>query len=204
MKHVLSVFVLPAICLILFSTSAQAHLPSGEFGSFASGFTHPLFGFDHVLAMVAVGLWASMIAHRIGQRALWSVPAVFVAMMIVGFGLALVKLPLPFVEPMILASIIVIGLVLAIAVRIDARVCAMLVGMFALFHGHAHGGEIGEAGALQFTLGFVLATALLHGAGVGLGLLATRMGSGLGMSGNTLSRALGAVTVVAGVALTVS
>lgn len=200
MKHLLSIFVLPFLCLVLFSTSAHAHLPAGEYGSLASGFTHPLFGLDHILAMVAVGLWASMI----GQRALWAVPAIFVAMMIVGFGLALAPVALPFVEPMILASIIVIGLVLAIAVRIDARICAMLVGLFALFHGHAHGGELGGAGAMQFGIGFVFATALLHGAGIGLGLLAPRIGAHLGISGDTLSRALGAVTVVAGIALTVS
>lgn len=200
MKHFLSVFFLPVLCLILFSTSAQAHLPSGEFGSFASGFSHPLFGFDHVLAMVAVGLWASMI----GQRALWIVPTVFVSMMIVGFGLALMQMPLPFVEPMILASIIVLGLVLAMALRINAQLCASLIGLFALFHGHAHGGEIGEAGAMQFTLGFVLATALLHGTGLGIGLMASRISSSLGICSNALSRGLGVVTVFAGLILTVS
>jgi len=200
MKHFLSVFVLPVVCLILISTSAHAHLPSGEYGSFASGFTHPLFGFDHLLAMFAVGLCAYMI----GQRALWSVPVIFVSMMIVGFGLALVQMPLPFVEPMILASIIVLGIVLVVAVRIDARLCAALVGLFALFHGHAHGGEIGEAGAMQYTLGFVFATALLHGAGIGIGLIAPRIGASLGISKNSPYRALGAATVVAGVVLSVS
>lgn len=200
MKHLLSVFVLPAVSLILFSTSAHAHLPSGEYGSFASGFTHPLFGFDHLLAMIAVGLWASMI----GKRAVWAVPAIFVCMMIAGFGLALMQMPLPFVEPMILASVIVFGFALAIAVRIDARLCAVLVGLFALFHGHAHGGEIGDAGAMQFTFGFVLATALLHLAGIGIGLLAPRISASLDLSSNTPYRALGAVTIVTGVLLTVS
>lgn len=200
MKHFLSVFVLPVVCLILFSTSAHAHLPSGEYGSFASGFTHPLFGFDHFLAMIAVGLCACMI----GQRALWAVPAIFVSMMIVGFGLALMQMPLPFVEPMILASIIMFGLVMAVAVRMDTRLCAVLVGLFALFHGHAHGGEIGEAGAMQFTFGFLLATALLHGAGIGMGLLAPRISARLGISRNTPYRALGAAIVAAGVVLSVS
>jgi len=200
MKHLLSVFVLPAVSLILFSTSAHAHIPSGEYGSFASGFTHPLFGFDHLLAMIAVGLWASMI----GKRAVWAVPAIFVCMMIAGFGLALMQMPLPFVEPMILASVIVFGFALAIAVRIDARLCAVLVGLFALFHGHAHGGEIGDAGAMQFTFGFVLATALLHLAGIGIGLLAPRISASLDLSSNTPYRALGAVTIVTGVLLTVS
>ena len=84
--------------------------------------------------------------------------------------MALFHLPLPLVEPMILASTIVLGLVVAMAVKLDLRICAALVGVFAVFHGHAHGGELGEAGAVQFGIGFALATALLHGAGVGLGM----------------------------------
>ncbi|MCB2099279.1 MAG: HupE/UreJ family protein [Rhodobacterales bacterium] len=178
-------------------TPALAHLPPGEYGSFAAGFSHPLFGLDHILAMVAVGLWAS----QQGRRALWVVPAAFVALMLAGFGLALLAVPLPAVEPMILASTIVLGLVVAMAVKLDLRLCAALVGLFALFHGHAHGGELGAAGAATFSLGFALATALLHGAGVGLGLLVGRMGPLMGTSGLAVSRGLGALTAGAGLIL---
>jgi urease accessory protein len=191
--------LLLAFCLIPLATPAFAHLPPGEYGSFAAGFSHPLFGLDHILAMVAVGLWASVL----GKRALWIVPSTFVSIMLVGFVLALLQVPLPFVEPMILASTIVLGLVVAMAVRLDVRLCAGLVGLFALFHGHAHGGELAEAGAAQFGLGFVLATALLHGVGVGLGLLVARIGQRVGTSGDVVSRGLGAFTALAGVAIAI-
>ncbi len=191
------VLTLSAVFLAVFTASASAHVPAGEYGSFAAGFTHPLFGADHILAMVAVGLWAGLL----GKRALWAVPAAFVAVMLAGFGLALLNVPLPIVEPMILASTIVLGLVVALAVRLDLRLCAALVGLFALFHGHAHGGELGTAGAVQFGLGFLLATSLLHAAGVGLGLLVGRLGD---KKGALLSRGLGVATAFAGVYLAIS
>jgi urease accessory protein len=171
---------------------AFAHLDPAEHGSLAAGFSHPFFGADHVLAMVAVGLWAA----QIGGRALWAVPAAFVAMMAVGFGLALAAVPLPFVEPAILASVVALGLVVAMAVRLDAAPAAALVGIFALFHGHAHGGELGQAGAWTLAAGFIIATALLHTAGVGLGIaLATLSNNGI------LARMLGAITALAGAVL---
>ncbi|WP_421952149.1 HupE/UreJ family protein [Pelagibacterium sp.] len=145
---------------------AFAHLDPIEHGSFAAGFSHPLFGLDHVLAMVAVGLWAA----SIGRRALWAVPAAFVATMAVGFGAALVGMPLPFVEPAILASVIFIGIMMALALPLPTAGVAAMVAFFALFHGHAHGGEMGEAGALGYAGGFLVATALLHAIGVGAGL----------------------------------
>ena len=191
--------LLPALGLSVLGTPALAHLPPGEYGSLAAGFSHPLFGLDHILAMIAVGLWASVL----GGRALWAVPAAFVATMIVGFALALLGAPLPMVEPMILASSVVLGLVVAMALRLDLGLCMALVGAFALFHGHAHGAELGQAGALRFGLGFALATALLHAAGVGLGLLVGRLGRRLGTSGDLVARGLGGATAVAGLALAV-
>lgn len=191
-----STLVLSAVLLALFAAPASAHVPPGEYGSFAAGFTHPFFGLDHILAMVAVGLWAGFL----GGRAMWIVPAAFVGVMLAGFVMALLYLPLPLVEPMILASTIVLGLVVALAVRLDIRLCAALVGVFALFHGHAHGGELGAAGAVEFGLGFLLATGLLHAAGVGLGLLVSRLGE---KKGALLSRGLGVVTAFAGVYLVV-
>ncbi len=171
---------------------AFAHLNPQEHGSFMAGFSHPLFGLDHILVMVAVGLWAA----QIGGRAMWAVPAAFVAMMALGFGLAVAGVSLPFVEPVILASVVTLGLLVAMAVRLDPATSAAIVGVFALFHGHAHGGELGVAGALPFATGFVIATALLHVAGIALGLGIARIAGG-----RTLTRILGAATALAGVAL---
>lgn len=171
---------------------AFAHLNPEEHGSFMAGFSHPLFGFDHILVMVAVGLWAA----QIGGRALWIVPSAFVGTMAVGFALALNGTDLPFVEPAILASVIALGLLVAMAVRLPVSASAAIVGVFALFHGHAHGGELGTAGALQFGIGFLIATALLHMAGIGLGITAGRIAHG-----GIVSRIAGALTALAGAVL---
>ncbi len=157
-----------------------------------AGFTHPLSGLDHILVMLAVGLWAA----QIGGRALWVVPCAFVGTMAFGFALAMAGIHLPFVEPAILASVVALGLLVAMAVRMETAACAAVVGVFALFHGYAHGGELGSAGALPFSAGFVMATALLHIAGMGLGL-----GIGRLSSGRLISRILGGLTAFAGLAL---
>lgn len=185
--------LLLAIGLTVASTApAFAHLNPEEHGSFMAGFSHPLFGMDHILVMIAVGLWAA----QIGGRAFWAVPAAFVTMMAIGFGLAVAGVSLPFVEPVILASVVALGLLVAMAVRLDPAISAAIVAVFALFHGHAHGGELGAAGALPFAVGFVIATALLHVAGIALGL-----GIGRIAGGAALTRALGGATALAGVAL---
>ena len=157
-----------------------------------AGFSHPLFGLDHILVMVAVGLWAS----QIGGRALWLVPTAFVGTMALGFGLAVAGVDLPFVEPAILASVVALGLLVAMAARFDTIASAALVAAFALFHGHAHGGELGAAGAASFGIGFVVATALLHAAGIALGLGISRIANGA-----ILARIIGGLTAVTGVAL---
>lgn len=172
---------------------AFAHLDPGEHGSFAAGFSHPLFGLDHILAMVAVGLWAAMQ----GGRARWMVPSAFVGTMALGFATAIAAVPLPFVEPVILASVIFIGVAIALALPVPTPAVAAMVGFFAFFHGHAHGGELGAAGAWEFAIGFMLATAALHAAGIGLGLLAARFG------GRTLARIAGGVTALGGVWLAI-
>ncbi|MCQ4631089.1 HupE/UreJ family protein [Shinella sp. CPCC 100929] len=171
---------------------AFAHLNPQEHGSFMAGFSHPLFGLDHILVMVAVGLWAA----QIGGKALWAVPTAFVATMALGFSLALAGIALPFVEPAILASVVALGLLVAMAVKLDTVVSAAIVAVFALFHGHAHGGELGSAGALSFGIGFVIATALLHGAGIGLGLGIARLSGGA-----IAARIIGGATALAGLAL---
>ena len=175
---------------------AYAHLDPAEHGSFAAGFSHPLFGTDHILAMVAVGLWASLLAAGAERRALWFVPAAFVGTMLAGFLAAMAGTSLPFVEPVILASVVVIGLLAAVALNIPVPAAMAMVGFFAFFHGHAHGGEIGEAGAGTYAAGFAVATALLHAAGVGLGLLLGRMLGG--PAGRRLTQAAGAVTALGG------
>lgn len=171
---------------------AFAHLDSAEHGSLMAGFTHPLSGLDHILVMVAVGLWAA----QIGGRALWVVPLAFVGTMAFGFALAIAGVHLPFVEPAILASVVALGLLVAMAVRLETAACAAVVGVFALFHGYAHGGELGVAGALPFSAGFVIATALLHSAGIGFGVSISRLSFG-----RIISRLLGGMTAFAGLAL---
>ena len=176
---------LTAALFAVAAAPAFAHLDPTEHGSLMAGISHPLFGADHILAMLAVGIWAS----QIGGRALWAVPAAFVTMMAVGFGLAVAGVTLPFVEPAILASVIGLGLLVAAAVRLPVAASAAVVGLFALFHGHAHGGELGAAGALSFGIGFLFATAALHGVGIALGLGVNRLGP-------TVARLLGLATVV--------
>ena len=180
-----------AALMTMAASPAFAHLDPAAHGSLMAGISHPLFGADHILAMVAVGIWAS----QIGGRAFWAVPVAFVSMMALGFGLAVAGMSLPFVEPAILASVIGLGLLVAAAVRLPVAASAAVVGIFALFHGHAHGGELGSAGALPFGLGFLAATAALHGTGLALGLGVTRLGP-------ALARILGIATVVGGAAIT--
>ena len=176
------------------ASPALAHLDPVEHGSLAAGFSHPLFGPDHILAMVAVGLWAC----TLGGRAILAVPAAFVGTMMLGFVAAMLELPLPFVEPVILASVVVIGLLSAVALRLPTGPAMALIGFFAFFHGHAHGGELGSAGAMEFAVGFAIATALLYGAGIGLGWL---LGRSSGLTGTHIA---GAATALAGLWLAVA
>jgi urease accessory protein len=173
---------------------AFAHLNPAEHGSFLAGFSHPFFGADHILVMVSVGLWAAQIAASGSRRALWIVPSAFVGTMAVGFLLAIAGVQLPFVEPAILASVIALGLLVAIAAKLPTAACAAIVGVFALFHGHAHGGELGSAGALQFGIGFMIATAVLHLAGIALGM-------GIARFSPYIARILGGITALLGLSL---
>jgi urease accessory protein len=150
------------------TTPALAHTGGHVLPGFADGFLHPLGGADHVLAMVTVGLFAAML----GGRAVWAVPAAFVVMMLVGGALGLNDIELPAVEAGIVLSIVVLGLLVVLGHSWPVGAAMALVGGFAVFHGYAHGVEIAEgAGAVSYSLGFALATAVLHGAGVVLGLL---------------------------------
>lgn len=181
-----------ALALVAASAPAFAHLDPVAHGSLAAGFSHPFSGLDHILAMVAVGLWAALL----GGRAAWLVPTAFVGTMMLGFAVALAGLGLPFVEPVIAASVVVIGLLTLVALQVPTHVGMAMVGFFAFFHGYAHGGELGDAGALSFCAGFAVATAILHAAGVGIGLGMSRLAGG--PIGRRLTRAAGALTALGG------
>jgi urease accessory protein len=178
------------------ATPAFAHFDPVAHGSFAAGFTHPFFGLDHILAMVGVGLWASLL----GGRSTWAVPAAFVATMIAGFGIAMLHAGLPSVEPVIAASVVVLGLLALVALQAPTFIAMAMVGVFALFHGYAHGSELGAAGALPFMAGFAVATAVLHAIGIGIGLGVGRF-SGAGRMAARIAGglvALGGLWIVAG------
>jgi urease accessory protein len=166
--------LVPALALVATAATvsgASAHTFGAQGAGFAQGFAHPFGGIDHLLAMVAVGLWA---AQR-GGRALWAVPIAFVAMMALGGVAGALGLALPLVEFAIAASLIALGLAVAFAVRLPVALSALLVGLFALFHGHAHGNELPEtASALAYGIGFIAATASLHALGVATGVLLKR------------------------------
>ncbi|MGB8621829.1 MAG: HupE/UreJ family protein, partial [Paracoccaceae bacterium] len=157
-----------ALLLTLAASAAAAHTGAGVQGGLTSGFTHPLFGWDHVAAMVAVGLWGAFL----GAPAIWVLPVVFPLVMAFGGALGVAGVPLPSVETGIALSGVVLGLLVALAVRAPLWIAAVLVGAFAIFHGHAHGTELPEAAnPFAFALGFVLATGMLHLAGIGFGFL---------------------------------
>ena len=156
--------LVPIVALLLLAVSpAIAHVGHGSTASFTAGLGHPLGGFDHVAVMVTVGLWAAMK----GGRALWIWPAVFVGVMLIGGALGMANIPMPFVEPGILASVVTLGLLVALAVDLPVAVGAAIIAMFALFHGHAHGSEVAETvNGVEYMVGFALATAALHLAGI--------------------------------------
>jgi urease accessory protein len=182
---------------ILLSGAAHAHVGVGDSHGFGHGFWHPLSGIDHILAMVAVGLFA---AH-LGGRALWLVPLSFVAMMIVGGGIGMSGTALPFVELGIGTSVVVLGVAVATRLDIATALAMALVGFFAIFHGHAHGAEMPEAvSGLEYGAGFIVATAALHATGVFLGLL---MGRTSEIYSRCVLQAAGSAMAVAGVAILV-
>ena len=182
--------------LILLSPGlAFAHTGVSAAHDVLHGFLHPLTGLDHVLAMVSVGLFA---AQR-GGRALWALPLVFVSMMAVGGVLGMSGVALPGVEAVISASVIVLGACVMSGLRIPTAFAAALVGVFAVFHGHAHGAEMpATASGLTYGLSFMAATALLHGLGIGLYLTVIRFSEAFRVP---ITRALGGLITLAGIAL---
>src|SRR5262245_25694561 len=153
--------------LVFLSTAAEAHTGIGISSGFQHGFGHPFSGLDHILAMVAAGLYAAFL----GGRALYLVPAAFVAMMAVGGCLGIGGINLPFVEAGIGLSVLVLGAAVALRIGLPTLAAVTLVGSFAVFHGHAHGAEMPvDASGLSYALGFMLATGVLHVIGIGFGL----------------------------------
>lgn len=157
-----------AVALLLAPHIAEAHIVKEEAIGFWSGFIHPISGLDHIIAMVAVGIWGA----QLGKPAIWVLPVTFPLVMAVGGFLGLVGVPLPGAEIGIAMSGVVLGVAVLTAFRAPLWMVAVVVGMFGLFHGHAHGAEMPPGhNPLFYSLGFVLATGLLHVAGITIGLL---------------------------------
>lgn len=176
--------------LLLAATAASAHADAADAtGGFLAGFLHPMLGWDHVVAMVAVGLWGAFL----GAPAIWVLPVVFPVVMALGGVLGVVGVPIPAVETGIALSAIVLGAMVSLAARPPLAVAAVIVGAFAIFHGHAHGTELpASASPLVFSLGFVLATGLLHATGIAFGLLVRWP------AGRVAVRAMGALIALVG------
>ena len=156
-----------AILLTLLPSAAFAHVGVGNTNGLFQGFVHPISGIDHVLTMVAVGLFAT----QLGRGAIWPVPLTFVSVMMLAGVLGMMGLGLPFVEIGIALSVVVLGLAVAFQLSTPTTVAMALVGFFAIFHGHAHGAEMPESvSGYAYGIGFLLATAALHAVGIGLGL----------------------------------
>ena len=152
----------------LVARPAFAHIGSGLGGGFFSGFSHPLLGPDHLLAMVSVGIWGA----ELGPPAIWVLPITFPLIMAIGGAAGIVGVPLPGTEIVIALSVIVLGGMVAMAARLNLLLALVIVGVFAFAHGHAHGAEMpASADALAFSVGFVIATGMLHALGIAIGLL---------------------------------
>jgi urease accessory protein len=175
--------------LALSPATALAHAEKGMAAGFVSGFRHPLSGWDHILAMVAVGLWGA----ELGAPAIWILPVTFPMMMAFGGFLGLVGMPLPGVEIGIALSAIILGVAVAVEAKPKLPVAMAIVAVFAIFHGYAHGSELAPGtSALAYSIGFVVATGGLHGVGIAIGLLHNRP------AGRRIVRLAGAAVAAAG------
>jgi urease accessory protein len=169
---------------------AYAHGDGEIRGGFGSGFSHPILGLDHVVAMIAVGLWGA----QLGAPAIWVLPIAFPMMMAFGGAISLLGIPLPAVEIGIACSAIVLGGMVLFEAKPPIYITVAIVGVFALFHGHAHGTEIPDgASGLAYSLGFVLGTGLLHAAGIGMGYIGEWPG------GKSVLRGAGAMVLASGI-----
>ena len=193
MKTLKSKLSLPVTLLalgcVLLASPAYAHMGTGLPGGFLSGFKHPFSGFDHLLAMVAVGLWGAFL----GRPLIVALPVIFPTVMALGAILGMAHVPFPPVEIGIAVSVIVLGTVIAAAAKAPIWLASLIIAVFGLFHGYAHGKELPSAAdPVGFSVGFVLATGLLHVAGIGLGAMNARPW------GVVLNRSLGAAIATTG------
>jgi urease accessory protein len=172
-----------AVFLALTTGPAAAHTGAGDALAFSAGLLHPPRGLDHLLAMVGVGLWSA----QLGGRALWAIPAIFVASMAAGLVLAWMGATLPLVETGIAASVLILGVAVAAAARAPLVVAMALAASFALLHGHAHGTESVDGSIALFGLGVLLATALLHATGVALASAARPVAHAVRWSGAAIA-----------------
>jgi urease accessory protein len=178
-----------SLLVLLCPGTALAHVDSDQAGGFLSGVQHPISGLDHVLAMVAVGLWGA----QLGSPAVWLLPVAFPMMMAFGGMLGLIGVPVPGVEIGIAVSGVALGAMVLGEVKAPIAASIIMVGIFAIFHGHAHGTELSEGqNAMLYSLGFVISTGLLHAAGIGIGT-AHRW-----QTGQVALRAAGAVVMIGG------
>lgn len=198
-RHAITIPALAYLALHAVATMALAHSGNGSHSSFLSGFLHPLAGADHVLAMVTVGAWAALL----GGRALVALPASFVAAMLAGYAAALWGFVPAYVEPMILASLVVLGILAATALKIPTALAFAAVMIFGSYHGAAHAGEIGNASVFAYAIGFAISTAVLHGVGVIMCLATDRIVPQRGLL-VPVARAVGATAAIGGVLLAVA
>lgn len=176
LNSALKFFQLPflIIVLLLIPSLVSAHTGTGSHNGWLHGFTHPLSGLDHVLAMIAVGLWAA----QMGSRIIWLIPLIFAAVMGLGGLLGIITLPMAFAEYGIMLSLLVLGALLACQKHLPLSASIILVGLFALSHGYAHGSEMPHSISIfSYAAGFMLATMLLHLCGIGLALMARNFAS---------------------------
>jgi urease accessory protein len=183
-------FILALISLACLSFPALAHTEEGAVGGLLSGFSHPLFGLDHLLAMLAVGIWGA----QMGGRLIWTLPVAFPLVMAAGGLLGMAGFTIPHVETGIALSVLALGLVITLALRPPEAIALLLIAIFAIFHGYAHGIEMPSAAdPAAYGAGFVAATGLIHVAGIGIGLTLGRLWNG------QLSRGIGGLIAAAGV-----
>jgi urease accessory protein len=188
---------LAAAVVVLTPMVAFAHTGVGDTSGFARGFGHPMSGLDHIIAMLMVGVFA----WQLGGRALWLLPIAFVSIMAVDGMLGIAGIGVPFVEIGIALSVVVLGAIVAFEIKAPAATATGVVGLFAIFHGHAHGAEIPEVGdGVAYAAGFMIATALLNLSGIIAGFL---MGKAREHYGSIVVRLAGGLATVTGVALLV-
>jgi urease accessory protein len=175
---------------LICATTAVAHTGTGLAGGFTSGFKHPFSGFDHMLAMFSVGLWGAFL----GRPLIYALPIMFPMVMVVGAAMGMLGVPLPPVEIGIALSVMVLGGCIALSLKAPVSAASLIVATFAIFHGYAHGKEVPSvADPIGYSVGFVLATGLLHVLGIGSGLLNDRP------AGLVATRSAGGVIGVMGV-----